>query len=157
VANIQSHPFAASRRCFQLGAILPQSAIDFACHLHITFGNKKRFLDLGKVAFVKSWKMLRSMRRRILLQQGSKWTFSSNSTVPMSYSLLQASCELSAYTSIFHICRSYFEYLEVAFPSIIASLPNANTPSAPYYTFETLLHIAQSAKYSGALKSWGRA
>jgi hypothetical protein len=53
--------------------------------------------------------------------------------------------------------RSYSEYLEVVFPSVIAYLPNTNTLSAPYPAFKTLLHIAQSAKYSGTLKPWSRA
>lgn len=139
VANIQSHLFTASRMFFQPGAILPQSAIDFACHLHITLGNRKKCLVLGKVAFLKSWKMLWSMRWRFLWQQGSKWTFSSNCTMPMFYGLLQASCGLSAYASVFHICGSYFEYLDVAFPLVIASLPNANALSAPYPAFQNFV------------------
>ena len=152
VANIQSHLFTASRMCFQPGAILPQSAIDFASHLHITLGNRKKCLVLGKVACLKSWKMLWSMRWRFLLQQGSKWTFSSNCTIPMSYGLLQASCGLLAYASVFHICRSYFEYLDVAFPSVIASLPNANALSAPYPAFQKLCCI--SLNVPNILEHW---
>lgn len=138
---------------FQPGAILPQSAIDFACHLHIILGNRKKCLVLGKAAFLKSWKMLWSMRWRFLLQQGSKWTFSSNCTMPMSYGLLQASCGLLAHASVFHICRSYFEYLDVAFPSVVTSLSNANALSAPYPAFQKLCCI--SLDVPNILEHWG--
>jgi len=137
---------------FSARVILRQSATDFASHLHITLGNRKKCLVLGKVACLKSWKMLWSMRWRFLLQQGSKWTFSSNCTIPMSYGLLQASCGLLAYASVFHICRSYFEYLDVAFPSVIASLPNANALSAPYPAFQKLCCI--SLNVPNILEHW---
>jgi hypothetical protein len=54
--------------------------------------------------------------------------------------------------SVFHMCRSYFEYLDVAFPSVIASLPNANALSAPYPAFRKLCYI--SLNVPNILEHW---